>query len=410
MFPRNDSATSERGQFLVIVAAGMIVLVALVGLVIDGGYAWGRQRDTQNAADAAALAGATVMAERLAGAEPARTDANVDSAVNTAFLNNEVVRHAAFYTDITGQMITAGGAVTTNEAAAAAVGNGSIPSAAAGVLARGVQTFDTFLMRIVGFNTSTVTAPATAVAGYLNEVCAAESGCDVLPITFPVTILQCNNTGNEPVAFEPPTFWQVTNEPISIPLCGNGPGNVGWVDWYPGTAGCDGEPAEGLPEIECEILTPNNPPISLPSWQKIAQPGNPGATYVEAAINARYSGQIVRIPQFDGTCGTTPTGTSLSGCPAGSVGAGGPNQWYHLPQFASFQFCGPAIPECADAGVTQGAYINGTNTICATLDYATSGTTSCLVGRFVKFITEGTVGPGTGAGSSTDAIGVQLIH
>ena len=165
MFPRNDSATSERGQFLVIVAAGMIVLVALVGLVIDGGYAWGRQRDTQNAADAAALAGATVMAERLAGAEPARTDANVDSAVNTAFLNNEVVRHAAFYTDITGQMITAGGAVTTNEAAAAAVGNGSIPSAAAGVLARGVQTFDTFLMRIVGFNTSTVTAPATAVAG-----------------------------------------------------------------------------------------------------------------------------------------------------------------------------------------------------------------------------------------------------
>ena len=91
------------------------------------------------------------------------------------------------------------------------------------------------------------------------------------------------------------------------------------------------------------------------------------------------------------------------------MGGGGTNQWYHLPQFASFQFCGPTIPECVDAGVTQGAYINGSNPICATLDYATSGTTSCLVGRFVKFITEGTVGPGTGSGSSTDAIGVQLI-
>lgn len=411
MFLRNDSEASERGQFLVIVAAGMIVFVALVGLVIDGGYAWGRQRDTQNAADAAALAGATVMAERLAGAEPERTDANVNTAVNTAFVNNDVPRDAAFYTNITGDLITPGGSVTTNEASAAKVGSGSpIPPTAAGVRARGVQVFDTFLMRIIGFNTSRTTAPATAVAGYLNEVCAAESGCDVLPITFPVTILQCNNTGNEPAALEPPTFWQVTNTPISIPLCGNGPGNVGWIDWYPGTAGCDGTPSEGLPEVECEILTPNNPPISLPSWQRVSEPGNPSAAYIETAINTRYSGQIVRIPQFDGTCGVTPSGTSLSGCPAGSVGAGGPNQWYHLPQFASFQFCGPAIPECVAAGATQASYINGTNSICATLDYATSGTTSCLVGRFVKFITEGTVGPGTGSGSSTDAIGVQLIH
>jgi len=229
---RNDPASAPRGQILVIVAAGMVVLVALVGLVIDAGFAWGRQRDTQNAADAASLAGATVMAERLAGAIPTRTDTDVDTAVNLAFTNNEVTRDAAFYTDITGQLVTPGGAVTTSEAAAAEVGDGSIPSTAAGVVARGTETFDTFLMRIMGFETSTVFAPATAVAGYLNEVCAASSGCDVIPITVPVTILQCNNTGNDPVAFEPPTFWQVTNEPISIPLCGNDPGNIGWIDTH----------------------------------------------------------------------------------------------------------------------------------------------------------------------------------
>jgi hypothetical protein len=410
MFLRRNSADGERGQILVIVAGGMVVLVAMVGLVIDGGFAWGRQRDTQNAADAAALAAATVMAERLAAAEPPRTDVEVNAAVNLAFKNNDVPRDAAFYTNITGELLTPGGAVTTNESAAAAVGDGTIPNNAAGALARGTQTFDTFLMRIIGFDQSTTTAPATAVAGYLNEVCAAESGCDVIPITLPVTILQCNNTGNTPQPFDPPSFWQVTNEPISIPLCGNDPGNIGWIDWYPGEAGCDGEPSEGLPEVECEILTPNNPAISLPSWQKIAQTGNPNAAYIETAINTKYSGEIVRIPQFDGTCGDTPTGTSLSGCDPADVGGGGTNQWYHLPQFGSFQFCGPDIPECVDAGVTQGAYINGSNPICATLDYATSGTTSCLVGRFVKFITEGTVGPGTGSGSSTDAIGVQLIH
>lgn len=410
MFHRNRAANDERGQILVIVAAGMVILVALVGLVIDGGFAWGRQRDTQNAADAAALAGATVMAERLAGAEPIRTDADVNAAVNLAFSNNQVTRDAAFYTDITGQLLTGGGAVTTNESAAVKVGSGSIPPGAAGVLARGTQTFETFLMRIVGFDQSTTRAPATAVAGYLNEVCAAESGCDVIPITLPVTILQCDNTGNNPQPYDPPTFWQVTNEPISIPLCGNGPGNVGWIDWFPGEAACDGTPSEGLPEVECEILTPNNPPISLPSWQKVAQTGNPNATYIEDALNTMYAGAIVRIPQFDGTCGDTPTGTALSGCDPADVGGGGANQWYHLPQFASFQFCGPDIPECTAVGATQGAYINGSNPICATLDYASTGTTSCLVGRFVKFITEGTVGPGTGSGSSTDAIGVQLIH
>jgi Flp pilus assembly protein TadG len=286
MSHRNDRH-DERGQILVIVAAGMIVLVALVGLVIDGGFAWGRQRDTQNAADAASLAGATVLAERLAGATPARSDTDVNLAVNLAFTNNEVVRDAAFYTDIAGNMLNGGGAITNNEASAAIVGGGSIPNNAAGVLARGRQTFDTFLMGVIGFNESTTTAPATAVAGYLNEVCAAESGCDVIPITLPVTILQCDNTGNNPVPFDPPTFWQVTDDPISIPLCGNGPGNVGWIDWYPGDAGCDGEPSEGLPEVECEILTPNNPPITLPSWQKVAQTGNPNAGYIEDALNDR---------------------------------------------------------------------------------------------------------------------------
>lgn len=410
MFLRNRKPREERGQVVVIVALGMVVMVAMVGLVIDGGFAWGRQRDTQNAADAAALAGATVMAERLAGAEPVRTDFDVNTAVNLAFSNNAVDRDAVYYTNITGDMLTPGGSITTNESAAARVGDGTIPVGAAGVLSRGRQTFPTFLMRVIGFNESTTTAPATAVAGYLNEVCAAESGCDVIPITLPVTILECNNTGNTPTAYDPPSFWQVTDTPISIPLCGNGPGNVGWIDWYPGTAGCDGTTSEGLPEVECEILEPNNPPISLPSWQKITQTGNPNATYIEDALNTRYAGAIVRIPQFDGTCAAEPTGTSLSGCDPAYVGGGGTNQWYHLPQFASFQFCGPDIPECVAAGTPKGAYINGTNPICSTLDYASTGVTSCLVGRFVKFITEGTVGPGTGSGSSTDAIGVQLIR
>ena len=62
--PTQSYERSERGQVLVIVAMSIIVLIALVGLVIDGGLAWGHQRNTQNVADATAKAGAAVLAER----------------------------------------------------------------------------------------------------------------------------------------------------------------------------------------------------------------------------------------------------------------------------------------------------------------------------------------------------------
>ena len=81
---------SERGQVLVIVALSLVVLVAMVGIVIDGGFAWGKQRETQNASDAAAEAGAVVMAQRLAGVSPSKTDTDVATAVNAAFTDNQV--------------------------------------------------------------------------------------------------------------------------------------------------------------------------------------------------------------------------------------------------------------------------------------------------------------------------------
>ncbi len=70
------------GQVLVIVAAALIGLIAMVGLVIDGGYAWGRQRVTQNGADAIAKAGAVVILQWLD--EQPKTIGDVGCAVETA--------------------------------------------------------------------------------------------------------------------------------------------------------------------------------------------------------------------------------------------------------------------------------------------------------------------------------------
>ncbi|HXG39869.1 MAG TPA: pilus assembly protein TadG-related protein [Candidatus Limnocylindrales bacterium] len=51
--------SDERGQSLVIFTLSLVVLIAIVGLVLDGGSAFAQRRDQQNAADLAALAGAT---------------------------------------------------------------------------------------------------------------------------------------------------------------------------------------------------------------------------------------------------------------------------------------------------------------------------------------------------------------
>ena len=72
----------ESGQIIVLVAILMVGLVAVVGLVTDGGLVFSQRRDLQNVADAAALAGAMQIdqdAYRASGAvaldEPAARQA-----------------------------------------------------------------------------------------------------------------------------------------------------------------------------------------------------------------------------------------------------------------------------------------------------------------------------------------------
>ncbi len=52
---------SEKGQTLVLVVIGFLAFIAMLALVLDGGYAYAMRRQAQNAADAGALAGAEYM-------------------------------------------------------------------------------------------------------------------------------------------------------------------------------------------------------------------------------------------------------------------------------------------------------------------------------------------------------------
>ena len=414
MSPKNTH--NERGQVLVIVAAGMLVIVGMVGLVIDGGFAWGRQRDTQNGADAVAKAGAIVLAQNVAGVSPAKTDDDVLASVDAAAAENNISTLDAYYTNISGQMLTITGALAASEATAAQVGGGGIPTGAAGVRARAADQHETLLARAIGIATLPISADATAVAGYLTGTCEAEAGCVVLPITFPVNVLGCDGS-NDPdfvTVGDPPNkvLWSAPSaDALSIPLCKSGAGNVGWLDWTPqsGTPGC---PGTGTAELACVIDQPTNPYMRWPGWYKVAGTGNINSPQVETEVQD-YDGEVVLIPQFDLTCGDTPSGPGVEDCPVDQVGKGGANQWYHIAGMSAFRLCSDdpeddatLVAECAAAGFTTGMYMTGSDPECDT----GNGATSCLAGMFVSISYEGEVQAQPGANSGSSVVGIQLIE
>ncbi len=61
--PKSVKRRDESGQTLIMFALGLAVLLGMAAMTIDVGLAYVARRDMQNAADAAALAGADVLLE-----------------------------------------------------------------------------------------------------------------------------------------------------------------------------------------------------------------------------------------------------------------------------------------------------------------------------------------------------------
>jgi hypothetical protein len=395
----NGSRQGRTGQALVVMVIAILAIVAGMGLIIDGGNAWAQQRITQAGNDAVAEAGAVVLAGNDAG-QPTPGggwDAAVANAVATTAAANAIEVPVAYYTDICGTLLRPDGTKATGTGDAATVGGGVLPTnnhtnpdcpsgvvgPVAGVQAQGHKAFESFVSRVIGIGSLNADTTATAVTGLLQGTCDSASGCVVLPVTAPVTVVTCDGSGKaEPTA----VIWPMETE-LVVPLCKNNPGNVGWLDWTP--------KAGGAAELEQSILHPDNPAIDLPSWQYVTSTGNVNSKKIEDAINS-YMGQVVLFPMFDLTCGSDPDFSKVKVAPnygCSDVGGAGTNQWYRFPRFAGF--------------LLTRAYISGNNK--AACDTG-NGATSCLVGKFVHFVTSGTVGPGIGGGTDEGGVqGVQLI-
>jgi hypothetical protein len=423
----------ETGQAIVVMVVAIVLALAMVGTIVDGGNVFAQQRVAQNGADATAEAGAVMLAGRLAGATAPSGgwDLNIAARLAQTAAANNITVEAAYYTDICGipLQLDGAGAInldrTENLAIALQVGNGThalpggtatapdcpnrLVGPVAGVLVIARKDVGTYVAGAIGIRSFRVNTRATAVAGYLQGYCDATEAhyCALLPIALPVNILTCDGNKNPTDTGQPWTFGVV----YKVPLCSNSPGNVGWLDWDP--------PNGGAGEVVCSILTPDNPAIDLPSWQYVAATGNTsgggGACHVSIEDALRtYEGMTVLVPQFDLTCNPDNNAAPDSsvpavvtapnyGCPAGDLGGNGTNQWYRMPSFAFFELCGPMVAGCDSL---HAAYISGTNR--AECDTG-NGATSCIVGRFVHIMASGTVGAGVGSGTGSKAIGVQLI-
>ena len=185
---RRRHGRQDEGQVLVIAAGAMIAIIALIALVLEGGNAYAEQRHAQNGADAAANAGATVLAQRFSDASLG--DAQVAAAVTRirrcerprepGRLLHERLRKVPERRRCRCRRQGLGGAGERRHD----------PVRHAGRERRlAHRTFDSFFGRAIGFTGFTASSEATAIAGAL-------SGGAFLPVVFPINIVDCETNGS----------------------------------------------------------------------------------------------------------------------------------------------------------------------------------------------------------------------
>ncbi len=284
--------SSEEGQVLIQVTLMLVVLLTFVGLAIDGGLVYAERRQMQNAADAAALAGAR---ELCLGHSATEAGAKA--------------REYLIFNSVSDSAIESGDI--------------SIIDNVVDVTAR--ETTNTFLMGLIGSPTVEIVADAAAACG------GATSACGLWPIAFEQVAwetmvidggceddkeflvwndekLECEEGKDLCDCYECDINDTVEGDDIVV-MAG---GNRGWLDFgnlgdlYPGFAeGCKGG---GASLLECHIRSNSGLTVDLP----MCIPGEPGVKAgVKDGIDSR-AGDFVQIPLFDTFCASSDPKKSIT--------------------------------------------------------------------------------------------------
>jgi hypothetical protein len=249
----------ERGQILVIVGLAMVALLAMAGLVADGGIAFANRRQAQNVADAASMAGTRIISvdrfEKAYDPTATPTFAAPGSAVQQAILDALAynanagqtfdpivwgVPGAPEYTDYKARRFPnaefpTGGPLYVGPGVA-------IPGEAQGVYVPVSAESNTVLLQVVGIDTVNIAVDATAITGPTFPV------GKLLPLVVRDRYTECINeacTHTRPPLGAPPYDYQ-----------------------FPYQAGCLYKFRDTNPtEVECNGRTdPSFPAVSPPDY------------------------------------------------------------------------------------------------------------------------------------------------
>jgi Flp pilus assembly protein TadG len=156
----------ERGQTLVIVALLTTILIGVLGLAVDVGYAYSERRQIQNAADASALNGAREMDAQISNGNQTGADAQVLLAIKQYIIAYNLTVNASG--NVPASLQSAVYIDETGSTTYGAVGSGSsnqIPSQAAGVRVTVQEPWTPFFFELLGARSFTITATAAAASG-----------------------------------------------------------------------------------------------------------------------------------------------------------------------------------------------------------------------------------------------------
>jgi hypothetical protein len=323
------SRRSERGQILVIVAGGLIGLLAIAALALEGGTIILSRRDGQNASDLGALAGTRMVS--LNYTDGGRNQQEVFEAIEDSMeLNNcgstasaPCVWEAEFVAATGGTLSSIG---SVNNIAA------TLPTNTVGVRVGVTRSPGTHLGRIFAIDHWDVSTEGTALTGKSPGV----PGGVLLPIAlcgFGPDNAECEQAnGSNAKPFVAGEVFSLTDGKV-------GPGNFGWLSWTG---------ANDANSLETSLCNANNPPFTLDSltdaagdWEKNDPlgtnsgngetwfPGGNGkmnSSGVRGCLNNWISsGATVLIPIYDVTSHNVPGG-----------GHGANDLAYHIVGIAAF--------------------------------------------------------------------------
>ncbi|HZW34771.1 MAG TPA: pilus assembly protein TadG-related protein [Isosphaeraceae bacterium] len=275
-------ARGQAGQAVVIFALVLLTIIAGTGLVLDTGYAFYQRRVAQNAADAAALAGAKYLAEHIGSAVP---DAAVVAAM-TPYVgaNLSGAGLSGWYLDAAGNPVAPLGSGYVIPA----VAPGGVPSVS-GVQVSVGRPSPTFFMRVVGLGQVVVQASATGRYGASSRlVYQPANGPPILPMIFDASTLSQSLACTGGYSTTPFTFTLDITNPFS---CSD---KAAGFDW--GTLNvCGGCNADSVTK---DLLTPNGPYANqtLDLSENIQISGGSRAVNFFNYVSQYWAGQTVIVP------------------------------------------------------------------------------------------------------------------